>query len=105
VIRQHPTVRELFARRLEREGMMAHEEADNMLKEAFAVLEAAKREADSGIYQIEVEPVDELDGPLAADEKVPPVSSERLIALNEELLTWPKHFTPHPKLARTLQRR
>src|SRR5439155_18275749 len=34
-----------------------------------------------------------------------PVSAERLIALNEELLVWPKHFSPHPKLARTLQRR
>ncbi len=105
VIRQHPTVRELFARRLEREGMVTREDADNMLKETFASLEAAKREADSGVYQIEAEPVDELDGPLAADEKVPPVSADRLIALNQELLTWPKHFTPNPKLARTLQRR
>jgi 2-oxoglutarate dehydrogenase E1 component len=105
VIRQHPTVRELFARRLEQEGTIADEEADKMVKETFATLEAAKREADSGTYQIEVEAVDELDEHLLSEEKVPPVSADRLMALNEELLTWPKHFTPNPKLARTLQRR
>jgi 2-oxoglutarate dehydrogenase E1 component len=105
VIRQHPSVREWFARTLEQQGIIAPEEADELVKETFATLEAAKREADSGIYQIEVESADELDRPLQADEQVPAVSADRLMALNEELLTWPKHFTPNPKLARTLQRR
>lgn len=105
VIRQHPTVRELLAQRLEHDGVVEQGEADDMVKEAFATLEAAKREADGGAYQVEVEPGEELNGHFPAEEQLPPVSADRLLAFNEELLTWPKHFSPNPKLARTLQRR
>jgi 2-oxoglutarate dehydrogenase E1 component len=105
VVRQHPTVRELFARRLEQDGVVTQGEADEMMKEAMAKLEEAKGEADSGVYQVEVEAVNEEEGALTTDEQVPSVSAKRLIALNEELLSWPKHFALHPKLARTLQRR
>jgi 2-oxoglutarate dehydrogenase E1 component len=105
VVRQHPTVRELFARRLEQDGVVAPGEADEMVKEAMAKLAEAKSEADSGVYQVEVEAVNEEEGALSTDEQVPPVSAERLTAFNEELLSWPKHFALHPKLARTLQRR
>ncbi|HEU5230324.1 MAG TPA: thiamine pyrophosphate-dependent enzyme, partial [Ktedonobacteraceae bacterium] len=48
LIRAHPTVRELYARRLEAEGVVSREEADAMVKEAFSLLEEAKREADDG---------------------------------------------------------
>jgi 2-oxoglutarate dehydrogenase complex dehydrogenase (E1) component-like enzyme len=33
------------------------------------------------------------------------VRAESLIALNERLLTWPSDFTPHPRLAKQLERR
>src|SRR5947207_455553 len=49
-IRSHPTVRELYARRLEEAGIITKEEADKMAKDAFAVLEEARREADSGLH-------------------------------------------------------
>src|SRR6266571_4559088 len=48
VIRSHPTVRELYARKLEGEGVVSREEADAMVREAFKTLEEAKKEADSG---------------------------------------------------------
>src|SRR5881227_1388635 len=39
IVRAHPTVRELFARRLEQEGTIAQEESDAMVKDVFSVLE------------------------------------------------------------------
>ena len=47
IIRQHPTVRELYARRLEQKGYISHEDAEAMVKNAFAVLEQARQEADT----------------------------------------------------------
>src|SRR5256886_1683963 len=53
IIRTHPTVRELYARYLQERGMVSREEADIMVKEAFAVLEQAKRDADNGVDTVE----------------------------------------------------
>src|SRR5690606_34563075 len=33
------------------------------------------------------------------------VGRETLVSLNEQLLTWPSDFSPHPRLARQLERR
>lgn len=104
IIRSHPTVRELYAERLEREGIASREEVDAAVKDAFAVLEQARREADSGSYH-PVEEVDEYNGHHLEDERPPQVSAERLRAFNEALLTLPKDFSLNPKLARALQRR
>ncbi len=104
IIRAHPTVRELFARRLEQEGMVSREEAEAMVKDAFSVLEQAKREADSGLPQEEMEVSNGLNGQYG-DEQPPAVSAEMLKTFNEELLKWPEGFSLNPKLARTLQRR
>src|SRR5204863_9498378 len=61
VIRSHPTVRELYARRLEEAGIVTQAEAEAMLKDAFAVLEQARHEADSGV-QMEADEENGLDG-------------------------------------------
>ncbi|QBD83181.1 2-oxoglutarate dehydrogenase E1 component [Ktedonosporobacter rubrisoli] len=103
IIRSHPTVRELYAQRLEREGLVSREEAEALVKEAFAVLEQAKRDADTGAGHIEEAKNEEQNG--FHQETPPSVSAERIETLNAELLTWPKTFSPNPKLARTLQRR
>ena len=50
-IRSHPTVRALYAQRLEQEGLLSRDEAEALVNEALAVLEKAKREADSGEHQ------------------------------------------------------
>lgn len=105
-IRNHPTVRELYARYLEQQGIVSREEAEAMVKDAFAVLEQARREADTGLQQeVEEEETNGADGHHEDTETPPPVSAEELIALNKELLTWPEGFSPNPKLARLLQRR
>lgn len=108
-IRSHPTVRELYTRRLIEVGAVSQEDADRIVKDAFAVLEQAKREADSGVGLAEDES-DELNDNGLRDvhfsrERVPQVSAEQLTRFNEELLTWPDGFTPNAKLARLLQRR
>ena len=104
IIRAHPTVRELYARQLDREGFVPLREADAMVKEAFAVLEQAKREADASVDIIEELATTHNASPSDIDPP-PLVPTERLIALNEELLTLPKHFKANPKLTRILQRR
>ncbi len=104
IIRAHPTVRELYARQLDREGFVPLRDADAMVKDAFAVLEQAKREADASVDIIEELATTHNDSPSDIDPP-PPVPAERLIALNEELLTLPNHFNANPKLTRILQRR
>jgi 2-oxoglutarate dehydrogenase E1 component len=104
IVRSHPRVRDIYAHQLEQKGIVAQEEADAMVKDAFTALEQAKREADSGLYVAE----DDEDNNNDTDdgqESVPNVLAEQLTTFNNELLTWPAGFTPHPKLMRLLQRR
>ena len=105
VVRTHPTVRELFAHTLEQQGIVSSEEAGEMVKEAHAVLEQAKREADSGQYVEEPEKPNGQNGHIDETEKAPPVSEDQLQQFNNEMLQWPEGFAPNPKLTRLLQRR
>ena len=104
IIRSHPTVRDLYARYLIGKGVVSQEEVDSMVKSAFAMLEQAKQEADSGL-ELEDDELDGLNGDIYHDERVPQVSAEQLINYNSELLSWPEGFTPNAKLVRLLQRR
>ncbi|TMC93274.1 MAG: 2-oxoglutarate dehydrogenase E1 component [Chloroflexi bacterium] len=104
IIRSHPTVRDLYARYLIGKGVVSQEEVDSMVKNAFAMLEQAKQEADSGL-ELEDDELDGLNGDNYHDERVPQVSAEQLINYNSELLSWPEGFTPNAKLVRLLQRR
>ena len=103
IVRSHPTVRELYAQKLE--GVVSSEEASEMQKDALAVLEQARHDADSGQYVEEPEKPNGLNGHMDEAVNPPAVSSQQLEQLNNELLHWPDEFTPHPKLARLLQRR
>src|SRR5713101_4949046 len=104
-ISSHPTVRELYARYLDSRGIVSREEADAMVREAFAVLEQAKREADEALQHVEQEELDGFNGRYEEVEKPPSVAEQQLIAFNQELLTWPQGFAPNRKLTRLLQRR
>ncbi|HLH61112.1 MAG TPA: 2-oxoglutarate dehydrogenase E1 component [Ktedonobacteraceae bacterium] len=104
-IRGHPTVRELYARRLEQSGMISPQQSEAMVKSAFEVLENAKKEAESNLQQLDNEEMNGANGHYEQLELPPQVPAEQLIAFNNELLKWPDGFSPHPKLARLLQRR
>lgn len=105
IIRNHPTARALYARQLEQAGTISASEAEAMEKEAFAALTQAKVEADSNAYTVDWEEINGRNGHTPTREHAPTVPTEQLITFNENLLDWPKNFAPHPKLARTLQRR
>ncbi len=105
IIRSHPTVRELYAQRAEEAGIIASGEADAIVKDAFAVLEQAKGEADEGIYNVEPQVDDEDASDIFLDTVPAAVSAEQLMTFNLEMLDWPAGFLPNPKLMRTLQRR
>ncbi|GHO42533.1 2-oxoglutarate dehydrogenase E1 component [Ktedonospora formicarum] len=105
IIRSHPTVRELFAKRLDTDGVLPLDEAQSLWEEEFSLLEQAKREADNGAVKIERVEIERKQEAYPIDIQVPRLSAEQLNLYNEELLNWPKSFHPHPKLERILQRR
>jgi 2-oxoglutarate decarboxylase len=105
-IRQHPTVRELFAAQLTAEGLIRPEEVDAMAKVAYGrVADAHKRVKEHLAAELDdlthEQIVEEPDDPMLRTA----VSHRSLTALNEQLLTFPKHFTPNTKLVRQMERR
>ncbi|EFO79224.1 alpha-ketoglutarate decarboxylase [Oscillochloris trichoides DG-6] len=108
-IRNHPTVREIWARELERRGVITSNEAQrifdevqNRLQQAFDTVRERQR------LSTTTPPV----ASKSSDKPKPrpsvyakPLTPQRLIELNEALLDRPDEFTPHPKLERMLQRR
>jgi 2-oxoglutarate dehydrogenase E1 component len=105
IIRSHPTVRELYAHYLQEQGVVSQEEVDTVQQQAFRVLEDAKSEADASLQPFEQEESNGLNGHNDEPEQPPTVPAQTLIEFNAELLSWPERFSPHPKLARLLQRR
>jgi 2-oxoglutarate dehydrogenase E1 component len=108
VIRKHPSVRELFARRLIEEGVVTEQDSTEMTDRVWVVLSdehqalkeriahAKEVEHATGEYQLDRTPSPEVNTA---------VSAERLLVLNEELLAVPDGFTVHPKLVKQLDQR
>ncbi len=105
-IRQHPTVREIFAAKLVAEGLIRPDEVDALAKAAYGrVADAHKRVKEHLAAELDdlthEQVVEEPDDPMLRTA----VSHRSLTALNEQLLTFPKHFTPNTKLVRQMERR
>jgi 2-oxoglutarate dehydrogenase E1 component len=101
-IRDHPTVRELWAEELERRGVLDEDEAQTMFDQIM-----------NDMAEVQKKPTDELkEEDFATDEMYTPlvgipetsVAAERLSALNEALLEVPDGFTPNSKLGRLFQK-
>ena len=102
-IAQHPTVRELYARRLIEEGVLTEGEANELVERA----EAQLREAHERLRET-IAKGSERDGRIPRSSDAPvvtAVAADRLRDLNNELLTVPDGFTVHPKLQKQLLRR
>ncbi len=105
-IRQHPTVRELFASQLIADGLIRPEDVEQLAKAAYGrVADAHKRvkehlaaELDDLTHEQVAEEPDDAERRTA-------VPARQLVALNEQLLTFPKRFTPNAKLIRQMERR
>ncbi|MCS6879889.1 MAG: 2-oxoglutarate dehydrogenase E1 component [Oscillochloridaceae bacterium] len=108
-IRNHPTVRTLWAQELERRGLITHEEAEarveavmTKLQHAFDMVRERQRLAAAAPPQPPTPPVvNQMRNKVFAK----PISRQKLLELNEALLERPEDFTVHPKLERMLQRR
>ena len=103
-IKNHPTVREIFARRLIERGIISEDDATRLVEDAQRRIEGAHA-AVKGAQQRQpaVEP-----GKNGASDAAPMdtrVPAEALRKLNDQLLAVPDGFTVHPKLARQLERR
>jgi len=104
-VRQHPTPRQVWARRLVEEGVVtaeAVESLDKGLQARFDQLLAESRahvDLDGGDH----EPMKPTPSSLPAIDTG--VRAETLVAYNERLLTYPSTFAPHPRLAKQLERR
>jgi 2-oxoglutarate dehydrogenase E1 component len=108
-IRNHPTVRERWARELERRGLITHDEAQarvetvmTRLQQAFDTVRERQRLAASAPPPAPAKPV---VNPMRSKVFAKPISAQKLVELNEALLDRPEEFTPHPKLEKMLQRR
>jgi 2-oxoglutarate dehydrogenase E1 component len=102
IIRNHPTVRELWARELERRGIIEEGEAEAMFEKIMEEM-----------AEVQKKPTKELDeDDFAADELYTPlvgiprtaVAGEKLVELNDSLLETPEGFTPSSKLERLFQK-
>jgi len=105
-ISSHPTVRELWARDLERQSIVTRDEVQAMVNTIRERLKRALQEVERHHGRIDatvaVSAAALFRRPVAGPN---PISAERLIELNEALLKRPEDFTVHSKLDRLLQRR
>mgnify|MGYP000465737732 CR=1 FL=1 len=101
-IRNHPTVRELWAKELERRGVIEDGEADAMVEEIMSDMAEAQKQPNDGIAEDDTF----SDEPYTPLVEVPEtaVPAERLAELNKALLERPEGFTPNSKLDRLMQK-
>ena len=99
-VAKHPTVRALWAKELEKQGIASRDEADAMQAAVLDKLQKARgAQASVGVKAaVGKDSAGRSEQPTA-------VSSDRLLALNEALLARPEGFTPNAKLERILSRR
>jgi 2-oxoglutarate dehydrogenase E1 component len=103
-IKSHPTVRELYAQKLIAQGIVKAADVNAMLADATSRITQAQQNVKSGAWQgAPDETVMHADVALPTIEK--PIDRKQLIAWSDELVSVPKGFTIHPKLARQLERR
>jgi 2-oxoglutarate dehydrogenase E1 component len=99
-VKAHPTARQVWAKRLVGEGIATTEDVEAIDKEFAATFQAAyeKSKAPEDPHQLpSTTPVPE--------HAATAVQADRLRTWNEALLTYPEDFTPHPRLAKQLERR
>ena len=102
IVRDHPSVREIYARNLEERGIISEGEADSMFEE---MREELKEILDNPSDEVNEEDIvaDEPHTPLV-DIPQTAVSEERLGELNQAMLERPEGFNANEKLERLFQK-
>src|ERR1035437_2130186 len=101
-IKAHPTPRQVWCARLIAEGVVTQAEVDAADAAVAANLQTLldKSKADTS-----TDASDFAEASVPVQRPVRELTTARLIELNEGLLKWPPSFTPHPRLAKQLERR
>jgi 2-oxoglutarate decarboxylase len=105
-IKEHPTAREIYLRKLVAEGLITEADGANDFETAYsAVAEAHKRVRAT----LASDPAEESEESTAAETEAPRPSTRvargTLLGLNEQLLATPDDFHVFAKLAKQLERR
>ncbi|MEP6493954.1 MAG: 2-oxoglutarate dehydrogenase E1 component [bacterium] len=102
IVSEHPTPRDVFAARLVRERLVTEPEvkasAQALTDRLNAIYQEMKKETPAHAADAAVAKT----VPAAAETAV---RAEKLVALNEQLLSWPSNFAVHATMQRTLPRR
>src|SRR4029077_13656334 len=105
-IESHPTVRELYGKKLVEEGILGEDEARAQVEAVAARLhEAHDRLRASFGQEIPAKSHDEAVPVAVATAVETGVPEKRLRRLSEQLISAPSGFTINPKLLRQLERR
>ena len=105
LIKAHPTVPQAWAQRLVAEGVIANEEAtavEKQVADRYAAIHARFKASLFGSEKHAPWPAEPIALPKGVTTAV---AADRLLLINDMLLTWPSTFTPHPRLAKQLERR
>ncbi|HWE42801.1 MAG TPA: 2-oxoglutarate dehydrogenase E1 component [Gemmatimonadaceae bacterium] len=106
LVKAHPTPRQVWGRRLVREGVVGDADVEKVDREFAAKLGRILDEMRAaGVAAANGDPGKPAVAPLpnGAPETAVPIA--RLSALNEALLAWPSDLQPHRNVAKTLGRR
>jgi 2-oxoglutarate dehydrogenase E1 component len=102
-IDEHPRVRQIWAERLEKEGTIQPDEADQLLQADLKTLQEANDQLDAEAALSE--PVPKAPPRGAAQKVKTAVTIKRLRDLNRALLEFPKDFLLNSKLVKAVERR
>jgi 2-oxoglutarate dehydrogenase E1 component len=103
-IASHPTVRQLYASQLAAQGVLSDADAESLYSQAYDHLVHEHQGLRASLAA--PRPPEPLPRRIATGfHLVTGVSGDVLTALNDQLLSWPERFHPHPKLSRQFERR
>jgi len=105
LIKAHPTVPQAWAQRIVAEGVLTADEAaadEKRVADRYAEIHARFKASLLASESHAPWPAEDVP---PAKMVVTAVAADRLHRLNDALLTWPSSFTPHPRLAKQLERR
>jgi 2-oxoglutarate dehydrogenase E1 component len=105
VIGQHPTPREVWGSRLVRERVVTEDEVKRLDDEQRTLLQKTYEEMKKDLANHAAHGEAPKSPAWESPSIDTAVKAEKLVSLNEQLLTWPSTFKLHPTIQRTLPRR
>ncbi len=105
LIKAHPTVPQAWAQRLVAEGVLTADDATTIEQSVTGRYVALHARFKASLLATETHAPWPAEEPPPSPPVQTAVAVDRLLQLNEALLTWPSTFTPHPRLAKQLERR